>query len=125
VEQIELITYRNVCKLKLLFSVPKEKKAEKEQTKTNSSFHWPQNRVFIEINFVGISIGIPIENNFEFRRNSWSEVIGISISTIRVEIPLNNRNRTFKILTYLGEKCFEILTLLSKSGNEIGIPISE
>jgi hypothetical protein len=50
-------------------------------------------RVYTEINFVGISIGILIEINFEFRRNYWSilsKVIGVSISTVGIEIPVRN-----------------------------------
>jgi hypothetical protein len=53
-------------------------------------------RVSNEINLVGISVGIPIEINFDFRRNYWSKlskvpVIGIStsISTVEIEIPIS------------------------------------
>jgi hypothetical protein len=50
-------------------------------------------------NFVGFSIGTPIEINCDFRRNYWSKlskVIGILISTVEIEIPLNNQNRNSK-----------------------------
>jgi hypothetical protein len=53
-----------------------------------------------EINFVGISIEIPIEINFDFRRNYWSQlskVNGISISTVEIKIPINNQKRIFDL----------------------------
>jgi hypothetical protein len=81
-------------------------------------------RVSTEINFVGISIGIPIEINFDCRRNYWSKlskVIGISISTIKIEIPISNKNRIF---TYFREKCFEISTFALKFCTVTGIPMS-
>jgi hypothetical protein len=57
-------------------------------------------RVSTGINIVGISIGIPIEINLDFRRNftsKLSKVIGISISilTVGIEILKRNRNRNF------------------------------
>jgi hypothetical protein len=60
-------------------------------------------RVSTEINFVGISIGIPIEINFVFRRNYWSKLsklIGISVSTIKIEIPISNQNRHFVLFQW-------------------------
>jgi hypothetical protein len=85
---------------------------------------YPVPRVSNEINVVGISIGIPIEINFDLRRNFWSklsQVIGFSITTVRIEIPISNK----KMLTYFSEKCFEISTLILKFGIEIRTPMSE
>jgi hypothetical protein len=64
-------------------------------------------RVSIVIDFVGISIGIPMEIYFDFRLNYWSnlsKVIGISFSTVSIEILMSNK---IEISTYFSEKCFE------------------
>jgi hypothetical protein len=51
-------------------------------------------RVSNEINFVGISVGISIELNFDFRRNYWSKLLKViristSISPVEIEIPIS------------------------------------
>jgi hypothetical protein len=59
-------------------------------------------RFSTKINFVGISIGIPIETSLDFRRNYWSKLskligIPISISIVGIEIPIGNQNQRFYI----------------------------
>jgi hypothetical protein len=53
-----------------------------------------------EINFIGISIGILVEINFDFRRNYWlklSKVIGILSLTVEIKLPISNKNRNFDL----------------------------
>jgi hypothetical protein len=57
-------------------------------------------RVSTEINFVIISIRIQIEINLDFLWNYWSKllkVIGISITTVGIEILISNRHRNFDL----------------------------
>jgi hypothetical protein len=64
-----------------------------------------KSRVSTEIIFVEISKGIPFETYFDIRRNNWSKlskVIGISISTVGIEITISNQNINF---IYFGGKC--------------------
>jgi hypothetical protein len=58
-------------------------------------------KVSTEINFDGISIGIPFESS-DVQRNYWSKLlkligIPISISIIGIKIPTNNRIRYYDI----------------------------
>jgi hypothetical protein len=59
--------------------------------------------------------------SLEFRSEFCSKLI--SISTVKLEIPISNQNRIF--FTYFGEKCVEISTFVLKFCTDIGIPMSE
>jgi hypothetical protein len=81
-------------------------------------------RVSTEINFADISIGIPIEINFGFRRTYWSKLskviwILISILTVEIEIPISNQNIICDLFRW------KISIFVWKCCTEIGIPMSE
>jgi hypothetical protein len=86
-------------------------------------------RVSNEINFVGISIGILIEINFDFWRNYWlklSKAIGISISPAEIEIQISNQNRIFDLfrwkMLWNFDICMEIL--YCNRNSDVGIEIT-
>jgi hypothetical protein len=90
------------------------------------------NRVSAEINFVGISIEIPIETNFDFQLNYWLKlwkVIGISISTVRIKFPISYRNRNFDLFWFKMFGNFDIdIKIRNQNRNSdvgVGIPMSE